>query len=203
MVEGKAPLAVLFLLARTRRRRPCRVAAGANRLDGFALVCGCFARVRNVGAAMHQSPEKTMIALRKLNFAVVVWALASGVAFADTVALKADLEPSSEVPPRVSHGHGMLNATFDTSTKSLQWTITYEGLSGPATAAHFHGPAPVGQNAKIQVPIGKDVLASPIKGSAALTEQQVTDLMAGQWYFNVHTAQNPMGEIRGQVLPAN
>lgn len=89
---------------------------------------------------MHQSPEKTMIALRKLNFAVVVWALASGVAFADTVALKADLEPSSEVPPRVSHGHGMLNATFDTSTRSLQWTITYEGLTGPATAAHFHGP---------------------------------------------------------------
>ena len=144
-----------------------------------------------------------MIALRKLNLAVVLWALASGVAFADTVALKADLEPSSEVPPRVSHGHGMLNATFDTSTKSLQWTVTYEGLSGPATAAHFHGPAPVGQNAKVQVPIGKDALASPIKGSAALTEQQVTDLMAGQWYFNVHTSQNPMGEIRGQVLPAN
>ena len=96
-----------------------------------------------------------------------------------------------------------LNATFDTSTKSLQWTVTYEGLSGPATAAHFHGPAPVGQNAKVQVPIGKDALASPIKGSAALTEQQVTDLMAGQWYFNVHTEQNPTGEIRGQVLPAN
>jgi len=200
MVEGKAPLAVLFPLA---HRRPCRIVAGENGLDGFALVCGCFVRVRNVGAAMHQSPEKTMIALRKLNFAVVVWALASGVAFADTVALKADLEPSSEVPPRVSHGHGMLNATFDTSTKSLQWTITYEGLTGPASAAHFHGPAPVGQNAKVQVPIGKDALASPIKGSAALTDQQVTDLMAGQWYFNVHTAQNPMGEIRGQVLPAN
>jgi hypothetical protein len=36
-----------------------------------------------------------------------------------------------------------------------------------------------------------------------LTDQQVTDLMAGQWYFNVHTVQNPSGEIRGQVLPAN
>jgi CHRD domain len=144
-----------------------------------------------------------MIAVRKLNLAVVLWALAAGVAWADTVALKADLEPSSEVPPRVSHGHGMLNASFDTSTRALQWSITYEGLSGPATAAHFHGPAPVGQNAKVQVPIGKGALASPIKGSATLTEQQVTDLMAGQWYFNVHTGQNPMGEIRGQVLPAN
>jgi hypothetical protein len=144
-----------------------------------------------------------MNAIRKLSLAVVLWALASGIAFADTVALKADLEPSSEVPPRVSHGHGMLNATFDTSTKTLQWTITYEDLSSPISAAHFHGPAPVGQNAKIQIPIEKSALPSPIKGSATLTDQQVTDLMAGQWYFNVHTVQNPMGEIRGQVRPSD
>lgn len=154
-----------------------------------------------------------MIAFRKLERMVVLGALASGIvlagafhagmARADTVALKADLEPSSEVPPRVSHGHGMLNATFDTTTQSLQWTITYEGLGSAATAAHFHGPAPVGQNAKIQIPIQKGALASPITGTAQLTEQQVTDLMAGQWYFNIHTVQNPMGEIRGQILPSN
>ncbi|SIT39623.1 conserved exported hypothetical protein [Paraburkholderia piptadeniae] len=144
-----------------------------------------------------------MTAIRKLSLVAVLWALASGVARADTVELKADLEPSSEVPPRVSHGHGALDATFDTSTKTLKWMATYEGLSGPVTMAHFHGPAPVGQNAKVQVPIDKNALASPIKGSATLTEQQVTDLMAGQWYFNVHTALNPSGEIRGQLLPAN
>ena len=144
-----------------------------------------------------------MITIQKLSMVAVLWALASGVALADTVELKADLEPSSEVPPRVSHGHGALNATFDTSTNTLKWTATYESLSGPVTMAHFHGPAPVGQNAKVQVPIDKNALASPIKGSATLTEHQVTDLMGGQWYFNVHTAQNPTGEIRGQVLPAN
>jgi hypothetical protein len=144
-----------------------------------------------------------MISIRKLNVAILLWAVAAGAAFADTVALKADLEPSSEVPPKTSHGHGALNATFDTSTKALKWTVTYEGLSGPATAAHFHGPAPVGQNANVQVPIAKDKLASPINGSATLTDQQVTDLMGGQWYFNVHTAENPSGEIRGQVMPAN
>ncbi|CAM2148443.1 MULTISPECIES: CHRD domain-containing protein [Paraburkholderia] len=144
-----------------------------------------------------------MKALRPLQFALALCVLASSAAFADTVALKADLEPSSEVPPRVSKGHGMLNATFDTSTKALNWTITYEGLTTPVTAAHFHGPAPVGQNAGVQVPIPKGELASPIKGSATLNDKQVTDLMAGQWYFNVHTQQNPSGEIRGQVLPAN
>lgn len=144
-----------------------------------------------------------MRVLRPLQLAVVLCALASGVAYADTVALKANLQPSSEVPPRVSHGHGMLDATFDTSSRMLEWTATYEGLSGPVMAAHFHGPAPVGQNGKVQIPVAKSDLPSPIKGHATLTEQQATDLMAGQWYFNVHTAENPSGEIRGQVLPAN
>ncbi|WP_277189473.1 CHRD domain-containing protein [Caballeronia sp. BR00000012568055] len=129
--------------------------------------------------------------------------LASTSAHADTVALKANLQPSSEVPPRVSKGHGILDATFDTDTKLLTWTATYAELSGPVTMAHFHGPAPVGQNAKVQVPVDKAALASPMKGQATLNDQQVTDLMAGQWYFNIHTQENPTGEIRGQVMPSN
>ena len=144
-----------------------------------------------------------MIALRPLQFAVALCVLASSAAFADTVALKANLQPSSEVPPRVSQGHGELDATFDTSTKALQWTVTYADLSSAVTAAHFHGPAPVGQNANVQVPIAKSDLASPMKGSATLDDKQAADLMAGQWYFNIHTTQNPSGEIRGQVVPAN
>ncbi|SAL27378.1 CHRD domain-containing protein [Caballeronia peredens] len=127
----------------------------------------------------------------------------ASAAHADTVALKANLQPSSEVPPRVSKGHGVVDATFDTDTHVLVWTATYAELSGPVTMAHFHGPAPVGQNANVQVPIDKKSLASPMKGQATLTEQQVSDLMTGQWYFNIHTQENPTGEIRGQMMPAN
>ncbi|MGN6317951.1 CHRD domain-containing protein [Trinickia sp.] len=144
-----------------------------------------------------------MHVLRKLNVAVLMWAMATGAAFADTVMLKADLEPSSEVPPNTSKGHGDLKATFDTSTKVLKWTIDYAGLTGPATMAHFHGPAPVGVNAAPVVTIPPAKLASPIEGEATLTGPQETELMSGKWYFNVHTAQNKTGEIRGQVLPAN
>lgn len=134
---------------------------------------------------------------------LMVMLLVSCAAYADTVPLKANLQPSSEVPPRVSKGHGELDATFDTDTRVLTWKATYSELSGPVTMAHFHGPAPVGENAKVQVPVDKKALASPMKGQATLTEQQVTDLMAGQWYFNIHTEQNPTGEIRGQVRPIN
>jgi hypothetical protein len=146
---------------------------------------------------------KNRIGRVSLSIALMSSALASGAAFADTVALQANLQPSSEVPPHVSKGHGALKATFDTATDTLQWTVTYSGLTGPATMAHFHGPAPVGQNAKVQVPIPMDQLASPIKGEAKLTEAQANDLLGGQYYFNIHTAKNPGGEIRGQVMPAN
>ena len=132
-----------------------------------------------------------------------VASIASISAFADTVALQANLQPSSEVPPRVSKGHGVLKATFDTTTKTLQWTVTYAELSGPATMAHFHGPAPVGQNAKVQVGIDKNALPSPISGQASLSEEQANELMAGQYYYNHHTEKNPPGEIRRQVMPAN
>jgi hypothetical protein len=54
----------------------------------------------------------------------------------------------------------------------------------------------------VQVPIPPDGLASPIKDQAVLTDSQAKDLLSGNWYFNVHTAQNPGGEIRGQLSRA-
>lgn len=141
--------------------------------------------------------------LRFFQVALLAGVLAAGSAAAETVRLSANLQPSSEVPPTTSKGSGSVDATYDTVTRTLQWTVTYQGLNGPATAAHFHGPAPVGQNAGVQVPIPKEGLASPIKGSKELTETQVTELMGGRWYFNVHTKEHPAGEIRGQMLPAS
>ena len=76
--------------------------------------------------------------------------------------------------------------------------MTYAGLSGPATAGHFHGPASMGQNAGVVMPFAS--AASPIEGQQTLTAAQVDDLMAGKWYVNIHTAANPGGEIRGQVM---
>jgi hypothetical protein len=124
---------------------------------------------------------------------------APALAFANTVALNADLTASAEVPPKDSQGHGRLLGTYDTSSKLLQWQVTYGDLTGPASMAHFHGPAPAGKNAGVVIPIDVKNLPSPIQGSATLTDAQEKDLLAGNWYFNVHTAKNPGGEIRGQV----
>jgi hypothetical protein len=127
----------------------------------------------------------------------VLLALASPT-YAETLQYKADLKGSSEVPPNQTTGTGTVAATFDTATKALSWNGSYSGLTGPATAAHFHGPAEVGKNAGVAVPITPNT--SPLQGSATLTDAQAADFLAGRWYVNIHTAANPGGEVRGQLV---
>jgi hypothetical protein len=129
-------------------------------------------------------------------------ALVSLAAHAATVHLSADLKASTEVPPKDSAGTGTLTATLNTETNEFKYHVEFSGLSGPAAAAHFHGPAAAGANAKPQVPIKASPITSPIDGTATLTPEQAKDLVAGLWYFNIHTAANPGGEIRGQIMKA-
>ena len=122
----------------------------------------------------------------------------SGGAMAETVMFTGTMNGATEVPAKTTDGKGTANATLDTATKMLTYDVEYSGLTGPATAAHFHGPAEPGANAPVVVPFPTP--ASPIKGTATLTDAQMADLMAGKWYANVHTAANPGGEIRGQMV---
>jgi hypothetical protein len=119
-------------------------------------------------------------------------------AMAATLNFSATMTAASEVPPKTSAGTGDALATLNTATKEFTYTVTFHNLTGPATAAHFHGPAAAGANAGVVLPLG-DNPTSPIHGSKTLTAAQITDLEAGKWYVNVHTAANPGGEIRGQV----
>lgn len=122
----------------------------------------------------------------------------ASMAPAATQSFSAILSSSAEVPPNMSTGSGALTATLDKNTSVLTWKLTYAGLTGPATMAHFHGPAMPGSNAGVVLPFPSAV--SPAEGSATLTPVQIADLTAGRWYANVHTAANPGGEIRGQVM---
>ncbi len=116
----------------------------------------------------------------------------------NTTNFGASLTASAEVPSNDSRGGGEFTASLNNDTKLLTWRVTYQGLSGPATAGHIHGPAMAGANAGVVVPFASTM--SPIEGSATLTASQIFDLRAGLWYVNLHTAANPGGEIRGQVL---
>lgn len=139
--------------------------------------------------------------MRSIAFAAItaLVSLAACPSFAETMAFKATLSPQSEVPPHADlKGTGTLQATFDPATMMLNYSVSYDGLTGAATMAHFHGAAPVGKNAGVMVPIA-GALSSPIKGTATLTAEQVKALEAGELYFNIHTDMNKAGELRGQV----
>lgn len=127
-----------------------------------------------------------------------VSAIVFSQAHAETILLKSELRASNEVPPNGSQASGTAEASLDTATRILTWTITYSGLSGNAIGAHFHGPGEPGKNAGIALPF--KAVESPIKGTATLSETQAADLLAGKWYANIHTSANPGGEIRGQML---
>jgi Cu/Zn superoxide dismutase len=142
----------------------------------------------------------TTLLRRSLLAAVLAWTSTAPltVLAADTATFTATLSGAAEVPANTTSGSGSLEATLDKATNQLTWKMTYIGLTGAATGAHFHGPAMPGANAGVVVPFTSAV--SPVEGKATLTAPQVADLMAGKWYANVHTAANPGGEIRGQLM---
>jgi hypothetical protein len=125
--------------------------------------------------------------------------MAAGAVHADSINLGASLSGAAEVPPNTSAGMGQLQAEFDKATNTLSYTLRFSGLSGPVKAGHFHGPAEVGKNAGVALGLSS-VAESPVRGSAVLTPAQAADLLAGKWYVNLHTAANPGGELRGQVV---
>ena len=138
--------------------------------------------------------SKTKVTLATLAIGAAV--AFAGPAFADK--MKATLDGKAQVPPNTSAATGTADIDYDPASKKLSWKLTYSGLSGPATAAHFHGPAAAGANAGVAVPIPNT--ASGSEGSATLTDAQAADLVAGRYYVNVHTEANKGGEIRGQVM---
>jgi hypothetical protein len=129
-------------------------------------------------------------------FALISLLAMPAPAFADMVKMKADLKASEEVPPTESSATGTAEVTLDTAANKVSWKITHENLTGDATAAHFHGPAKLGENAGPIV----DITANIMEGSADVTADQLKMISDGNTYLNIHTAKYPDGELRGQVL---
>jgi hypothetical protein len=135
--------------------------------------------------------------IRIASIAAALGILVAASAQAETITFKAALDGATEVPAVTTDGKGSASVTFDTATKMATWKVEYSGLSGPATAAHIHGPAGPGTNAGVEVPL--TVGPSPLTGSATLTDAQAADLLGGKDYINIHTAAHGSGEIRGYL----
>ncbi len=118
-----------------------------------------------------------------------------------TITFNATLNGASETPPNASTGTGTAIFTYNTATNVLSGSVTFAGIT--ATAAHIHYGA-VGVAGPVVFPLGSSPITSPISfTSVPLTTTQSTELLANQFYVNVHSAAFPNGEIRGQLLQPN
>ncbi len=112
--------------------------------------------------------------------------------------LWSDVNESQEVPPTGSSAIGITYITYDQDTNMLDVRVVHDVST--VTISHIHGPAPPGTNAGVvfTLTVGPTI----IEGSFLLTAGQEDDLLAGNYYINIHSTAFPSGEIRGQIFPA-
>jgi hypothetical protein len=125
----------------------------------------------------------------------------------------ATMNAASEVPPTTSTATG--TATFVVVGTTVNFTVTWNGLSGPPTAGHIHvgattvaGPVVVpftGLPATASGTFSSSFTQANIKPQTNPVINTLDDLLvqmrAGNTYANLHTTANPGGEIRGQLQP--
>jgi hypothetical protein len=133
--------------------------------------------------------------------AVALLTIAPMASADEIVKLKAELAGANEVPPSGSPGTGHADITYDKTTHTLSWTITYSGLESRVIMVHFHGPAaPTDHTAPIQIWIASGAqVQSPLHSWTIIAPYQEADLLGGRWFIRIHTTAFPQGALRGQV----
>jgi hypothetical protein len=115
------------------------------------------------------------------------------------VVIQSSMTADNEVPASGSTGSGTFYVTYDKTTKILSYTIVYSGLGAP-TSMHIHKGA-VGVNGNVEFTLTTPT-SSPSSGmTVALTATEEADLLAGNYYANIHSANYANGEIRAQLVP--
>ncbi len=133
--------------------------------------------------------------------AVTALVLVAVAVAAATYKVKATLTPGAEVPKPTgaAHAHGSFVGTYveNKSGAVLKATLTFSGLTGPATQAHIHMGKP-GVSGNVIVPLCGPCTSGKTS-TYKISKSVVHSLESGNAYVNVHTAKNPAGEIRGQI----
>jgi hypothetical protein len=119
----------------------------------------------------------------------------------NTYTVSGNATGAQENPPFTTAASGTFTGTYDANTNTLQYNITWTGLSGTANAMHLHGPAAVGVNAGIMVhlTITNNAATGTGSGTVTIVDSVENHLLNGNVYYNIHTTLRPGGEIRGQL----
>jgi CHRD domain len=127
--------------------------------------------------------------------------------------IKVPLTSDAETPPCTAAGadaKGTATVIIPVDNTSVEVTVSYEGLSGPATAAHVHlgtaiaaGPVVLPFKDSLASPFSKTFVASDYVAATGAPPDFAAFVVAlkagGVAYINVHTAACKGGEIRGEI----
>ncbi len=114
------------------------------------------------------------------------------------------LGADQEVPANASTATGTADVSYNKESQMLTYTVNWSGLTDKPTMAHIHGTAAKGVNAGVQHDLSgvlQKETAGSFTDSVKIDGSKIKEdsLMAGFYYFNIHTPKNPGGEIRGQI----
>jgi hypothetical protein len=116
--------------------------------------------------------------------------------------LSGDANGGQVVPAVSSGGSATISGTYNPTSRLLNYTTGWNGLSGAPIAAGFYA-GPAGANGMISgMPwtlSDGSTATGKLSGSIYLTPEQAAELTSGGWYYSIGTNNFPNGEIRGQI----
>lgn len=111
----------------------------------------------------------------------------------------AAMNGAQEIPAVSTSAQALATANVDFNLQNITVHIIADGLSGPITGCHIHA-AGAGSNGAVVYDLTPFVTGNEVLGTVALTGiASLNEMLSGAYYFNIHTAANPGGEIRGQI----
>ena len=117
---------------------------------------------------------------------------------AAAITFRATLTGAQEVPPVTTNATGTMTLVLNAAMNTMFYKLEVFNISN-VNGQHIHEGAP-GVSGGVIFPLNGTLAAgTPLTGNFAVTPAQVDSFVANAYYANVHTDQNPGGEIRGQI----
>lgn len=130
---------------------------------------------------------------------------ARGQLIANDVELWAELSGANEVPPRATPATGIASVVYNSGTKKISVHVEVTDYANLVTGSHIH-QAPVGVAGPVILGLGGEAAYTRVGNSLTGNFLDLTypgpslPLLTGGTYINLHSAQYPGGEIRGQIV---
>jgi hypothetical protein len=125
---------------------------------------------------------------------------------AQVIELRATISAAQEVPTNTSPATGSAIMLYDIGNNTFDLVVSISGFTNTASASHIHEAAS-GVNGPVVTNLGSEAAYTRTGDTLRATFRglrhggDVRKLIQGGAYFNIHSAQFPGGEVRGQLIP--